>query len=170
MASILKVDQIQKSDGSSPTSSDLGFNVSGNVIRTGVLFDDTHLGVTNVGNWINACTFTIPNCTAGNNLRIVLSNNPLIEHASYHYYRVLYNNQEVAVAGTQTSSNGGWRGVNACLMGQFPITSSGDVVLTFQLYNTTTTVYNNYNSHQGASSTDGSSYIRTNLSWDEIAQ
>jgi hypothetical protein len=58
MASILKVDTLQKPDGSTPTAADLGIDVAGSVIQVQTVSKTDHQTF-NVSTWTDASSLTI---------------------------------------------------------------------------------------------------------------
>ena len=71
MSSILKVDQIQLSNGNTPTAGDLGLNTTGSVLQV-TDADGSQATSTTVGSWINIMSATITP-TATNSKILVIS-------------------------------------------------------------------------------------------------
>ena len=150
MTSIIKVDQIQKANGATPTAADLGLNVAGTIVRMGSQ-QHSNYAQTGSSSYVTAYTFQIPGVTAGNQMHIQYSINDLVETANTVYFQILNPDGSVGVVWARnTNGNGGWRGiVNGTASYRHTNPASGTNTYTLQFKTTAGQAYLNYPSGIG---------------------
>jgi hypothetical protein len=109
MSSIIKVDQIQLADGSTPTAGDLGLNVSGGVLQVIGNGSNALTDVSNTFAWNDVVTVTFT--AKGDNSTYVMSGNIPFGHATSTesaHLRFTLNGSAVGVgqaSGSRTQAN-----------------------------------------------------------------
>lgn len=102
MTGILKVDTIQKNDGSTPTAADLGLNVTGTVVQTQYVSSGTRVSTTQVNSFAEPSTNYRVTITpkSVNNMIIVTYYVPLNQQSASNILTTLRSFR--SVAGTKT--------------------------------------------------------------------
>ena len=116
MSSIIKVDQIQLANGSTPTAGDLGLNVSGSLVNVQRNHFASYVAVTTTGSWVSAFEVTYTPQKIGNKI-LVKSDGMLDVDAGSSYtlgYAALYEGTASNVktnhaVGITSNSSGSFR-------------------------------------------------------------
>ena len=113
MSSILKVDQIQLANGSTPTAGDLGLNVSGSVVQVIRGSNSSFTSLSTTGTWVDAsCSATITPTSSSNKILVVASeaiygDTDGDNQSEYGEYRLLRDSSAIWTSNSSMLSRGG---------------------------------------------------------------
>jgi hypothetical protein len=118
MSSIIKVDQIQLADGSTPTAGDLGLNVSGSLVNVQRNHFASYVATTTTGSWVSAFEVTYTPQAVGNKLLVTCDGLLDVDAGSSYTlgYAALYegsasNTKTNHIVGISSNSSNSFRGV-----------------------------------------------------------
>lgn len=113
MSSIIKVDQIQLANGSTPTAADLGLNTTGSVVQVVRGSSTTFTSLSTSGTWVDAsCSATITPTSSSNKILVIASEAIYGDtdgdgQSEYGEYRLLRDSSAIWTSNSSMLSRGG---------------------------------------------------------------
>lgn len=113
MASTIKVDQIQLSDGSTPTAADLGLDIAGSVVGVTQVHFTTEIATTTTGTWISAHSTSFTPSSSTNKVMVMYNASAIVKTTGSFGVRLTRNGTEVVKRGRQSYTDGtNWSGID----------------------------------------------------------
>ena len=153
MTSIIKVDQIQLANGSTPTAADLGLNVSGGILNVHHVTSSTQTKPSSSGAWIDtAFTKTVTPTSSSSKFFVTFAAGGLVNNVQYVGIRILRDSTEVSKNWSYHNRGETWNGIfNFAVQGLDEPSTNSDVTYKIQVY--TSTNGNDYYFNYGGANT-----------------